>query len=228
MKKLIEDFLLGVLAGAVIAIGGILNVIAKTYVPGEGGKVLGAFLFPIGLTLVCFLGFNLYTGKIAYVIDKKSYNAQFLATIYVGNFVGAFLVGCLMYIFFHGDTEIFKTVKTIANAKADSVSDVGGVFKVLGFSCLCGMLVYMAVSFYKSFKNNVLKVVGIFIPIALFVYLGFDHCIANMYYFGHGFLFLGFISGSTYLNIAIATIGNTIGAILLHSLVKVIAKKQAD
>ena len=69
-----KNFLLGIAAGAAIAFGGLLNIIVKTYLTGDVsilGKLLGSALFPIGLCLVCFLGFNLFTGKIGYLLDKK-------------------------------------------------------------------------------------------------------------------------------------------------------------
>ena len=53
-----KDFLLGVGAGAAIALGGILNLICKAYLTGDlaiAAKILGSFLFPVGLITVLSL-----------------------------------------------------------------------------------------------------------------------------------------------------------------------------
>lgn len=212
----LRDFFLGVAAGAAIAFGGFLNALAKTYIPkSEIAKILGAFLFPIGLTIVCFCGLALFTGKVGYAYDNKPKYWLYLLNIYIGNFVGAVGIGFLVNVFFK-NTDIVPTLNIIANSKTEAVKGIGGAFKTLGFSALCGTLVYIAVFCYKNFKKIWAKVLGIFLAIALFVYLGFDHCIANMFYFMAGLSGFAFKDPFTYINIAIATVGNSIGAILIH------------
>lgn len=221
-----KDFLLGVGAGAAIALGGILNLICKTYLTGDlaiAAKILGSFLFPVGLITVCFLGLNLYTGKIGFLLDKKPGYPLFLVNIFIGNIVGAAFVGFLCLLCSsgpHGQAFLNSAI-AVTNSKSDAVTTVGGAFKTLGFACLCGILVYLAVYFFKLFKNQVLKCIGIIIPIALFVYFGFDHCIANAFYFSFG---VGAKNPWCLLNIALAVIGNSIGAIVFHELKKLIVK----
>ncbi|MDY5891895.1 MAG: formate/nitrite transporter family protein, partial [Candidatus Onthovivens sp.] len=59
------------------------------------------------------------------------------------------------------------------------------------------------------------KVVGIFLFISCFVICGFEHCIANMFYFALSNSYFVYPLGS-FLNLLIVTIGNSIGAILLY------------
>ena len=218
-----KNFLLGILAGAAIALGGLLNIIVKTYLTGDLeilGKLLGSALFPVGLCLVCFLGFNLFTGKIGYVLDKKGEKYPLtLLIMYVGNFVGAVLFGCICYLIFKNVPAIYNTASSIASAKTGSLNTANGIFTSLGGALLCGVLVYTAVFFFKKFKNPVLKVIGILIPIALFVYLGFDHCIANMFYFSFA---LENLSPWLILNLVLATLGNSLGAIAVNEFTKAI------
>lgn len=222
MKTWIKDLLLGVCAGASIAIGGILNVLMKAYVPEPFGSILGALLFPIGLTLVCFFGFDLFTGKIGFLFDSSKKYVPFLLTIYLGNFIGAFAVGLLIYIFAGSNIEsnFGKTLLTIYDAKTTACQSFPGAFKLFFGAMMCGVLVYTAVASYKKFKKTWLKVLGIFISIFIFVYLGFDHCIANMFYLVGAKFGFAFKDGWTYLNIALATLGNSAGAILLNFLFK--------
>ena len=55
------DFLIkGIYAGFMIGVGAIAFL-------SVSDKVLGSFLFSIGLLTVCMYGMNLYTGKIGYI-----------------------------------------------------------------------------------------------------------------------------------------------------------------
>lgn len=217
-----KNFLLGIAAGASIALGGLLNIIVKTYIKGDVfiiGKLLGSALFPIGLMLVCFLGFNLFTGKIGYLLDKKNEKYPLtLLIMYAGNFVGAVLFGCIAYLIFKNVPEIYQTGASIANAKTATLNTAEGIFTTLGGALLCGVLVYTAVFFFKKFKHPVLKAIGILIPIALFVYLGFDHCVANMFYFSFA---LENLSPWLILNLVLATLGNSLGAIAVNEFTKI-------
>lgn len=214
--KNLKNILFGIYAGLAIALGGFLNIVSNSYFGGVG-KIIGSLLFPVGLTLVCFLSLNLFTGKIGYLFDnKKNGYIKFLVIVYLGNLIGSLIFGFLALAIFKNVEPIYEKVTAIASNKTN-ISDFVGGLKLLAGGVLCGALVYLAVFFYKTFKNVIMKVVGIFVPIALFVYLGFDHCVANMFYFTFAFSFANPLS---YLNIALATIGNSIGAIALNSLIK--------
>ena len=67
VKIYVSIFLKGILAGICIAIGGFLYIKAR-----ESTEliIVPAFLFSIGLILICNFGFFLYTGKICYLVDK--------------------------------------------------------------------------------------------------------------------------------------------------------------
>lgn len=220
-----KNFLLGIAAGASIALGGLLNIIVKTYISGDVsiiGKLLGSALFPVGLCLVCFLGFNLFTGKIGFALDKKNEKYPLtLLVMYLGNFVGAVLFGSICFLIFRNVEPIYTTAKTIAVNKTATLNTAEGIFTNLGGALLCGVLVYTAVFFFKKFKHPVLKVIGILIPIALFVYLGFDHCIANMFYFSFA---LNDLSPWLILNLVLATLGNSLGAIAVNEFTKPLTK----
>ena len=64
VKFQLLTFVKGILAGLSIGLGGFLYILMVHYVPGELGKVLGSFLFAVGLFLVCTFNLSLYTGKI--------------------------------------------------------------------------------------------------------------------------------------------------------------------
>ena len=75
-KKCISVFLLAVLAGLAISIGGCIFL-------GTENKIVGALFFTVGLYIIVLNGLYLYTGKIGYlatVEDKLAYLPVLLFT----------------------------------------------------------------------------------------------------------------------------------------------------
>ena len=221
MKKHIKTVLFGIYAGLAIGFGGLLNILMNTAFDANPiwRRILGSLLFPIGLTLVCFLGLNLFTGKIGYVLDNKKDYLGFLALVYLGNILGSLLLGVFCLLVFK-DTGVYATAWKISEGKM-VVFEFLPIMKMFAGAVLCGVCVYVAVFCYKTFKQVWLKVIGIFIPIFLFVFFKFDHCVANMFYFTFGWNYGNPLS---YLNIIVVTLGNSLGAIVLNELVKAFKK----
>ena len=223
MKKHGKTVLFGIYAGMAIGFGGLLNIVANTLLSSTPiwGKLLGSLLFPIGLTMVCFLSFNLFTGKIGYLFDNDKSYLLFLLFVYIGNILGSLLMGGFCRVVL-GETALQQTVNNIALNKLWHYElAFGPILKTFAGSVLCGVLVYLAILSYKQFKQVYLKIIGIFLAIGLFVFLGFDHCIANMFYFTFAW---AYGSGVTYLALAVVTLGNSLGAIALNEGIKA-AKK---
>ena len=92
-------FLLAIMAGAFIAIGGISSTTAAVSVPLPSvAKFLSACIFPGGLTMVLLAGSELFTGNCLLTIpllEKEITMSQMLKNwivVYIGNFVGSLLV----------------------------------------------------------------------------------------------------------------------------------------
>lgn len=215
MHKIIKTFLLGVMAGAAIALGGLLF----TLLSNIGYKVIASFAFSIGLLLVCMFGFNLFTGKVGFFLEaenKKEYSLNLLI-MYIGNLVGALVIGYLCFGFFYKNNSVINTISNVAYAR--EITSDNWWITLLG-AIGCGMLVYTAVyAFRKEWPIGV-RVVILMFAVFAFVIAGFQHCIANMFYIS----FANSWKGLTILNILIVTVGNIIGAILLE-LVSIAVKK---
>lgn len=209
MKYLITIFK-GVLAGLSIGLGGFLFTVITYALPNELGKILGALLFPIGLSIVCIFKLFLFTGKIGLVFESKQSKDFYinLPLMYIGNIIGSLILGYICFAIFR-NTDLFARISAIAQNKTTFDSGYEYYLSLIVKSLITGLCVYLAVKSYGVCKNKIIGVSLIFVFIAIFVYIGGDHCVANMYYFS----FANHWTGYAILNIALATICNSIGTI---------------
>lgn len=85
------------------------------------------------------------------------------------------------------------------------------LISILLLSCFCGILMYIAVNNYKKHSTSIGKYMGIFICVMVFILCGFEHSVANMFYFSIARM----LSWDTLLYLLIMVIGNSIGAIII-------------
>ena len=213
--KFLKVFLFGIFAGLAIGLGSLAFTVTSAYLTSEGGKMFASCLFSIGLILVCVLGLQLYTGKIGVVFDnreKLKENAINLPIMLIGNAIGAFALGIICHFIFMNIPEVADKIVAISNGKmASNTVFLQGIF--------CGALVYIAVYFFKNLQNYAMKIIGIITAVTLFVYCGFQHCIANMFYFGMAFNW----NIDMLWNLLIVILTNSIGALLVRCLVHLAA-----
>ena len=221
-KNLLLNFLKGILAGLAIGLGGFLFILMSHFIQGELGKALGSLLFAVGLFLVCTFKLSLYTGKIGNIYEGKQTKEFYLSLpiMLIGNAIGAFALGYLCYFIFK-DTDIMNTVNGACSSRT-TLNSFNDYLSCMIKSLLCGFCVYMAV---KLFNLNRLKPLGISLLVFfvfVFVYCGFQHCIANMFYFGFG----NHINGNMFINLALVILFNSFGPIIGVSIFKLIENKK--
>ena len=202
-----KDFIKSVLAGIMIGIGGTIYL-------SIDNKVVGASLFGIGLFMIVIYGFNLYTGKIGYLVDNFNFKyIKMLVITLIGNFIGTFLVGYILKF-----TRIYSLIhdkaKLLVNVKLDD-----SLISILILAFFCGILMYLAVNTYKENKD-ISKYLGVFLGVIVFILCGFEHCIANMYYFSVANIW----NLNTLLYLLIMILGNSLGGMLIPLCNKVIKK----
>ena len=213
--KYLKVLLFGIYAGLAIGLGSLAFTVVSAYLTSKEGVMFASALFSIGLILVCVLGLQLYTGKIGVVFDdreKLKENAINLPIMLVGNAIGAFALGVLCHLMFMNIPEIATRIVAISEAKTSSNF-------VLLEGIFCGALVYIAVYSYKNFQNWGMKIIGIIVAVTLFVYCGFQHCIANMFYFGMAFNW----NINMIWNLLIVILTNSVGALLVRCIVHLTA-----
>lgn len=214
VKTNFKIFFLGILAGVAIAFGSLAFILTKS----AGSSILGSVAFSIGLLLVCFLGLNLYTGKIGFVFDKQEKFGVLLLLTYLGNIVGAVATGYLYYFAFKDMEGVMDVVHSTTGIRMIGEGD--SWYRALIMSMFCGVFVFLAVYGYKKFTNPGMKVFAIIFCVFIFVVTGMEHTIANMVYFSFG----NDWSWRALLNILITTAGNSLGSILTYAAVKVTGK----
>ena len=213
--KYLKVLLFGIYAGLAIGLGSLVFTIVSAYLNNTGGMIFASALFSIGLILVCTLGLQLYTGKVGIVFDNREQlkeNAINLPIMLVGNAIGAFGLGIICHFVFMNIPEVADRILAISLGKTNSTTVfLQGVF--------CGALVYIAVYFFKNLQNWAMKIIGIITAVTLFVYCGFQHCIANMFYFGMAFNW----NIDMLWNLLIVILTNSIGALLIRCMVHLAA-----
>ena len=198
MKYNIEILIKSILAGIMIGIGGTIYL-------SLDNKIVGSILFAIGLFIIVVYSFNLYTGKIGYLINNfnKKYISELIITL-IGNFIGTYLVAFAI---------LNSRINNISE-KARILSDIklnDSVISILILSIFCGILMYIAVNSYKTSKDVFGRYIPIFMCVIVFILCGFEHCVANMFYFS----VVRSWSFKTILYTFIMILGNSIGSILI-------------
>lgn len=229
--------ILGLLAGAFIAIGAAASLTAAHTVASVGlGRLVSGVVFPVGLMLIVVCGGELFTGNC--LMGMAALNKQIkwsgliknLIVVWISNFAGSLVVAFVTFM--SGNFGLSQgglgayTIK-VALSKA-SLNFGQGFFSGIG----CNMLVCGAVLLAGAAKDIPGKLLGCFFPICAFVTAGFEHVVANMYYIPAGLMAmtnpayvekanelygitaqqLGALNiGSMFSNLGPVTLGNIVG-----------------
>ena len=86
----------------------------------------------------------------------------------------------------------------------------------------CNILIYLSVESYRENPHQLGKYLGLFLGVAVFVQAGFEHCVANMFYF----TVAGAWSGKTVLYLIVMTLGNALGGVLFPAAKKFRARAE--
>jgi len=188
-------FALAVLAGVFIALGSTFFTVVtfdSTMINAGVLRLIGGFVFCLGLVLVVVAGAELFTGNnlivMAYV-EKKVSLKQVLANwgiVFLGNFVGALGILVLIYLSGHWQMSggaVGEKALAIANYKVNLTW-----MEAFTRGVLCNILVCLAIWLTFAGRTVVDKVLAIIFPITAFVALGFEHSVANMYFIPAGLL----------------------------------------
>lgn len=189
------------LAGILIGLGGYGFL-------GVESREIGALLFCVGLYAVLVLGTPLYTGRCGYAFSKDSCGIKGYAMMLLNNLLGATLLGLAYGAMGTG----IKDVVAMAQGKLNQ-----GAMQTLLRSIGCGMMMFIAVDTWKRLRGPE-RALGILLAVPVFILAGFEHCVADAFYFAAAF------SKGLILNMRLvpfmllAILGNTLGSLLVYFL----------
>ena len=169
------------------------------YVLLKLGNPLGPFLFAFGLLGVCVMGANLFTGKCGFLFEDKIKPLN-LALILLVNLIAGYLVGLLFSVCDAG----------IVAAAQEKVASWNFDWSFFVRSVMCGVIMYLAVAIFRKGSK-----LGILFGVPLFIFCGFQHCIANVITLG--------VAASFSWTLVLAVVGNFAGSLAMWYLCRELA-----
>ena len=158
--------------------------------------------------------FSLFTGKIGYIVENfnKEHFLLCLACL-IGNVIGALFIGTIAKI---GLPELEIKAGLMVTAKLTQ-TPIQTIIRAL----FCGVIIHIAVHMY----NHKDSLAGIILGIPTFILSGFEHSIADTFYF----VLASSFNLESALFIIFVVIGNSLGGIatpLIEKLVKNLHAKE--
>lgn len=192
-----KTFIKSILAGIAISIGGVIYLTLENH-------IAGSFLFSIGLFTIYTFGFYLYTGKVCAIVNEKPSYLLTVLIVYLGNFVGTVGSG---YVF--RNTKLSKLIEHTTEIVNLKLSDT--LFSTFIMAFLCGLLMCIAVTGFQTIKDSVGKHLALILPIMVFILSGYEHSIADMFYFSMANAW----GAKAFLYIIVISLGNLFGGCLI-------------
>lgn len=166
-------FAKAVLSGILIGIGGTVYLAVEN-------KYLGGFLFSLGLFTILRYSFALYTGKVGYIPERKPIYLREVGITLLGNVIGTGITAVLIRLSRTGAV----VHENALNAMHTKMGD--GLASRLILGLFCGLLMFIAVdngNRCKAEKQDMSFVFGTVLPIMVFIFCGFNHSVADCFYF---------------------------------------------
>jgi formate/nitrite transporter len=216
------------MGGAVLALAAAFAVTVSTR---TDNPLAGAILFPVGFCLLYLMGYDLLTGVFTLAplawLDKRP-GVTFPGVlrswglVFLGNFAGAFVTAVLMTIYFTygfstAPDAVGQAIGHIGEGRTIGYADHGaaGMLTLFVRGVLCNWMVSTGVVAAMMSESVIGKVIGMWMPVMLFFYMGFEHSIVNMFLFPSGLMMGGHFTIGDYLvwNEIPTVLGNLVGGV---------------
>lgn len=199
-----KTFIKSIMAGIAISLGAIIYLTLDNH-------IIGSFLFTIGIFTIYTFGLDLFTGKVCYIPNKDLSFMKTLLIVILGNAVGAVGMGYLLR-----ETKLVSLVKH--TTKIVDVKLADGLFSTFVMALLCGVMICIAVIGYQTIQDSLGKYLALFLPIMVFILSGFEHSIADMFYFSMANAW----DMNAFLHIIVIIFGNLVGGAALPFAIKLL------
>lgn len=203
MNHFYKILLKSAFGGAAIGVGGTVYLSVENH-------VAGSFLFALGLFTIYTFKLSLYTGKVCYISNKKPSYLGEVALVFLGNILGAVSYGYLLR-----GTRLHKLVEPVQVLVAKKLSD--DVYSTFIMAILCGIMMCIAVIGFQTITDSVGKHLALVLPIMVFILSGFEHSIADLFYYSLADAW----SAHAVKYLLLIALGNMIGGMLLPLLARI-------
>ena len=216
------------MAGAILALAA---AFAVTVSVNTANPLIGALLFPVGFCMLYLMGFDLLTGVFTLtplaVFDRRpgatwSGVLRNWSLVFLGNFAGALTVALFMAIIF---TFGFTEAPNAVGLKIGSIGEgrtvgyaahgAAGMLTLFVRGVMCNWMVSTGVVAAMMSSTVSGKVIGMWMPILVFFYMGFEHSVVNMFLFPSGLMLGGHFTIMDYViwNEIPTVLGNLVGGL---------------
>ena len=216
------------MAGAILALAAWFAVTINV---NTGQPIVGALLFPVGFVMLYLLGFDLLTGVFVLsplaLIDKRPGVTlggvlRNWGLVFIGNFAGALTVAFMMaFVTTFGFTQepdkVGMTIGNIGEGRTLGYAAHGaaGMLTLFVRGVMCNWMVSTGVVAAMMSTSVSGKAIGMWMPVMVFFYMGFEHSIVNMFLFPTGLMLGGKFTLMDYLiwNELPTVLGNLVGGL---------------
>ena len=186
------------------------------------GPVIASGFFGVGLMIIVFTNTELFTSNNMYLtVSSREGQTSWTQTVllwiscYFGNLAGAILVALLLVG--AGSLSQLPPDHALFDGALRKAEQAGSIIFFKGI--LANWIVCLAVRVALRCKEEVAKILVLISVVFIFVYLGFEHSIANMGTFSMAMLGGGTLTvGQALHNLLYSTLGNVVGGALLVGL----------
>jgi formate/nitrite transporter len=217
---IIKSFLAGVLLSFsglfLLTVGGGGAPMDQSLGPGIH-KMIQAAVFPIGLILIVITGADLFTGNTMTLVVSTLHRKTTCLNLIISWAISFFgnLAGCLffqyIFVYYAGllSNDPYRSF-TVKFAEAKGNIEWHQIF-LRGIAG--NWLVCLALWLGTSARDLNSKIIGIFLPIWLFIAVGYEHSVANMFTVQMGMILGADLSVGKYISCVMipVTLGNIFG-----------------
>ncbi|MCL1873816.1 MAG: formate/nitrite transporter family protein [Clostridiales bacterium] len=190
-QPLLKMTLLALLAGLIVALGGVTtNSLAATIDNPSLIRLVAGLLFPFCLAIIILIGAELFTGNCLIAMSVLSRQTAFRSmlynwlVVYLGNLLASFAVAAALV--FSGQMDYAGGQIAVYSIKLAAYKCSLPFSSAFIFGIFCNILVCLGVLCSFSARDTLGKIAGAYLPVAFFVICGFEHSVANMYYIPAG------------------------------------------
>lgn len=229
-----DTILRGFMAGATLALA---VVFAVSIAVNTGSFLVGSVLFPVGFSMLYLMGYDLLTGvftiiPIAWLDGRPGVTLPRMLKSWllvgIGNLAGSLFIAFFAFLYFTDGfnaevNDIGQQIMAVGEKRTSMYAEAGfwGLLHLFMRGMFCNWMVSMGVVGAAISTTVPGKVIGMWMPIMVFFYLGFEHSVVNMFLFPVGLMMGADFTFTDYLfwNEIPTVLGNIAGGLVLVGLV---------